>query len=125
MRQPSVVDEFQRRPTRRVFVERKRRTGGERLQAEFAVVDGVREADLAMLVRVVAAEGVGRHERGEPVSVLGDLRGHLQLARADRRGVFAGAVDQELIGDRLRVVAAAAGRAGTCSGGSSGWRGGC
>ena len=37
---------------------------------ELAVEDGVREAELPVLLRIVAAERDGRHERGEPVAGL-------------------------------------------------------
>src|SRR4051812_21120837 len=104
-----AINKFQRRPTRRVFWVWKRRTSGERLQSEFAVVDGISKSDLPMLVRVVATECRGRHERGEPVAGLGDLGGHLEFARPDRRRVFTSAIDEELIRDRLCIVAATAG----------------
>ncbi len=63
-----------------------------------------------MLLRIVPAERHGRHERGQPVAGLRQLARHLQLARANRPGVFAGPVDQQLIGDRLVLPAPAAGR---------------
>ena len=69
------------RPTRRVFVERKRRARGEGLHAEFAVEHGVRETELAVLLRVVAAERHGRHERGEPIAA-SSSRGSPPAARA-------------------------------------------
>ena len=57
-------------PSSWVFVERKRGPRRERLQPQFAVVDGVREADLPVLMRIVAAERDGRHERRQPVARL-------------------------------------------------------
>jgi hypothetical protein len=79
------------------------------LEPEFAVEDGVGEAELAVLLRVVAAEGDGGDEGGQPVAGFCDFAGDLQLARADGAGVFAGAVDQQLVGDRIGLRAAAAG----------------
>src|SRR6478735_3982284 len=76
-RASSRVDEFQRRPARRVFWVRKRRPGSESLQTQLAIIDGIGEANLAMLVGVVAAERVGRHECGEPIAAFDGLRGHL------------------------------------------------
>ena len=85
-----TFDQFQRRPARRVFVERKRRPRGERLQAQLAVVHGVREADLPMLMRIVAAERDGRHERRQPVAGLRDLRWPLAARAGESAGRFRG-----------------------------------
>ena len=86
----SALDEVDGRPAGGVFFEGEAGAGGEGLQAEFAVEDGVGEAELAVLVRVVAAEGDGGHEGGERVAGLGDLADDLQFARADRGGRFRG-----------------------------------
>ena len=76
------------------------------MRSKFAVEDGVGEAELAMLGWVVAAEGDRGDKGGHRVAGLGDLADDLQFARANRAGVFAGAVDEELVGDGFILPAA-------------------
>src|SRR3954454_9619263 len=55
-RKSALFDEVQRGPTRGAFLEGEAGAGGEGLQAQLGVVDGIRQADLPMLQRVITAE---------------------------------------------------------------------
>lgn len=100
---------MQRRPQAWVVAEGEFGAAVEGPQPEFAVGDAIGEAEAGMLDGIEAGERVGRDIGFENVAVGPPLAFRAEHAGADRAGVFAGAVDQELLGDRTVEAVTAAG----------------
>src|SRR5687768_3940383 len=84
-----------------VLVERQLAAGRDRLQAEVAVQDRVVKSQAGVMTGIVTCEGGRGNEARHPIAGRIGLSGRSELARADGTSVLPGAVDEQLIGNRL------------------------
>ena len=73
-----LADQFERCPKARILVVGHRPANAERLLAQFAVGQGVGEADAGMLGRFEPDHGLGRHETVHLIAVAADPARRLQ-----------------------------------------------